>query len=631
MAYENINLELSDRIPHHTRMQTAVLKQESLTTDPLEILERVFGYTSFRGSQADIINHVIGGNSCCVLMPTGSGKSLCYQIPALCMRGVGIVISPLIALMDDQVSALQELGVRAASIHSGMDRNAVQSVYESLRNGTLDLLYVAPERLMTDDFMNLLTHVSIALFAIDEAHCISQWGHDFRPEYRQLFTLRERFPDIPCIAVTATADDPTRKDIMDKLSLPRIFTAGFDRPNIRYMVGTKSNSSRQLLDFLKTRSMDESGIVYCLSRKKVEETAKFLNDNGYKARPYHAGLDADIRSRNQNAFLKEEGMIMVATIAFGMGINKPDVRFVAHLDLPKNIEAYYQETGRAGRDGLPAVAWMVYGMQDVVLQRQMIENSDMPEEQKRIVRHKLNALLNYCETIRCRRQVLLNYFGDEQRACGNCDICLNPPKTIDGTIAAQKAISCVYRTGQMFGAQYVIDVLLGKEDERIQKFGHDKISTFGIGTEYDRVAWQGIIRQLVSQNLLAVDMGHHSELIITEQGAEFLKNKRTINLRLEEKPPRTREKLAEKAAIADAALSSESDREILQALKYLRLSIAREHNLPPYVIFHDKTLIDMVMIKPTTLDQLAMVHGVGQSKLQKYGKEFLKVIADFLG
>lgn len=595
---------------------------------PAQILENIFGYSSFRGEQAEIIDHVIGGGSCCVLMPTGSGKSLCYQIPALCMNGVGIIVSPLIALMDDQVTALRELGVRAAAIHSGLDGRDVQGIYQDLRAGTLDLLYVAPERLMTSDFLNLLDRIPIALFAIDEAHCISQWGHDFRPEYRQIFLLRERFPHIPCIAVTATADDPTRQDIMERLNLPRLFTAGFDRPNIRYEVGSKNSPSRQLLDFLKTRARDESGIVYCLSRKKVEETAKTLQENGYKAMPYHAGLSADVRARHQNKFIKDEGVIMVATIAFGMGINKPDVRFVAHLDMPKNIEAYYQETGRAGRDGLPAVAWMVYGMQDVVLQRQMIEDSDMPEVQKRVVRHKLSCLLNYCETIQCRRKVLLNYFGDEQGACGNCDICLNPPKTIDGTIAAQKLISCVYRTGQMFGAQYVIDVLLGKDDERIQKFGHDKISTFGIGSEYDRTAWQGIVRQLVSQNLLSVDMNNHSELVITEQGADFLKNKGTIQLRLEEKPQRSREKLAAKASVAAASLSTDEERQLLQELKELRLSIAREQNLPPYVIFHDKTLIDMVLINPQNYDQLAMVNGVGQSKLQKYGDKFLRVIRD---
>lgn len=596
---------------------------------PLDVLERVFGYSAFRGEQAEIIDTVIGGGSCCVLMPTGSGKSLCYQIPALCRDGVGIVISPLIALMDDQVNALRELGVRAGAVHSGMSRDAVRDVYDAIHQGTLDLLYIAPERLMTDEFIGLLHNVQVALFAIDEAHCISQWGHDFRPEYRQLFVLRAQFPNVPCIAVTATADEPTRKDIVEKLNLPRLFVAEFDRPNIHYTVGIKNAASRQLLDFLKSRPEGESGIVYCLSRKKVEETAAFLNTNGYKAMAYHAGMDADVRRRNQDRFLKEESAIMVATIAFGMGINKPDVRFVAHLDLPKNIEAYYQETGRAGRDGFPATAWMVYGMQDVVLQRQMIENSNMAEEQKRVVRHKLNALLGYCETAQCRRQVLLQYFGDEKGACNNCDVCLNPPKTIDGTVAAQKAISCIYRTGQRFGAQYVIDVLMGKDDERIRNFGHDKISTFGIGAEYDRVAWQGILRQLVSRNLLFADMDSHSALKLTDQGAQFLKSKDVIALRLEERTARPKKGLGGSGANAsEVALMREEDQDLLLALKALRTEIAREHNLPPYVVFHDKTLIDMVVIKPVTLDQLAMVHGVGQSKLEKYGAMFIKCMKD---
>ncbi len=606
-----------------------VTGETAAVESPAAVLERVFGYSAFRGQQAEIVGHVVGGGSCCVLMPTGSGKSLCYQIPALCRHGVGIVVSPLIALMDDQVGALRELGVRAAALHSGMDREAMRAVYEALRGNRLDLLYVAPERLMAEEFLAMLRHVPLALFAIDEAHCISQWGHDFRPEYRQLFVLREQFPDVPCIAVTATADAPTRKDIMEKLDLPRLFVAGFDRPNIHYAVGVKNNGPRQLLDFLKSRAADESGIVYCLSRRKVEDTARLLNDNGYKALSYHAGMEAGARSRNQDKFLKEEGIIIVATIAFGMGINKPDVRFVAHLDLPKNIEAYYQETGRAGRDGLPASAWMVYGMQDVALQHQMIDGGDMPEEQKRVARHKLNALLSYCETARCRRQVLLHYFGDDNEACGNCDTCRNPPKTIDGTVAAQKVISCVYRTGQRFGAHYVIDVLLGKEDERIRKFGHDKVSTFGIGTDYDRIAWQGIIRQLVGQALLFVDMDNHGALKITDAGADFLKSRRAINLRLEEKPARhEKTRPAATASATEAMLATGADRALLRVLKALRLSIAREHGLPPYVVFHDKTLIDMVLLKPATMDHLAMVQGVGQSKLEKYGALFLKAVKE---
>lgn len=590
---------------------------------PSDVLAQVFGYSAFRGQQGEIVDHVINGGSCCVLMPTGSGKSLCYQIPSLGRDGVGIVISPLIALMDDQVNALRELGVNAAAIHSGMGRDDIIAVYDDLRDGVLDLLYIAPERLMAANFLEMLRNVQVALFAIDEAHCISQWGHDFRPEYRQLFTLREEFPHVPCIAVTATADAPTRKDIIEKLNLPRLFVAEFDRPNIHYTVSVKDNPSRQLLDFLKTRGDDESGIVYCLSRKKVEETAMLLNTNGYKALPYHAGMDAGMRRLHQDKFLKEESTIIVATIAFGMGINKPDVRFVAHMDLPKNIEAYYQETGRAGRDGLPATAWMVYGMQDVALQRQMIENSDMPEEQKRVVRHKLNALLSYCETAQCRRQILLNYFGDDKPPCGNCDVCENPPKTFDGTVAAQKVISCVYRTGQRFGAQYVIDVLMGKDDERIRSFGHDKLSTFGIGTEHDRTAWQGVIRQLASMNLLWVDMDNHSAIKITAQGEAFLKNKDSIALRLEEKKSR---RVRGKSVANDVVFETESDRELLKALKHLRMSIAKENNLPPYVIFHDKTLIDMVMMKPENAGQMALVNGVGQSKLDRYGPAFLETI-----
>lgn len=602
------------------------ITQENLRPDPAAILHDIFGYDHFRGQQQDIIDHVIAGGSCCVLMPTGSGKSLCYQIPALCRRGVGIVISPLIALMDDQVNALRELGVRAGALHSGMDRPAQHEIYEALRVEALDLLYIAPERLMTADFFHVLGHADLALFAIDEAHCISQWGHDFRPEYRQLAILREHFPGVPVIAVTATADEPTRRDIMDRLQLPRLFTAGFDRPNIHYTVTVKNGGTRQLLDFLKTRPPQESGIVYCLSRRKVEEIAQFLTTHDYQALPYHAGLPAETRARNQNKFLKDEGVIMVATIAFGMGINKPDVRFVAHMDLPKNIEAYYQETGRAGRDGLPAVAWMAYGMQDVVLQRQMIESSDMPEEQKRVVRHKLSALLGYCETARCRRQVLLEYFNDQIAPCGNCDVCLNPPRTIDGTVAAQKVISCIYRTDERFGAQYIIDVLLGKDDDRIRKFAHDRISTFGIGTEFDRIAWQGIIRQLVSLGLLFVDMDGHSALKITAQGIAFLKEKQEIALRLEEKPARAKTRL--QSATTDSILTTDSQRQLLSVLKTLRLAIAREQNLPPYVIFHDKTLMDMVLMRPENIDQLALVHGVGRSKLDKYGALFLRALRE---
>jgi ATP-dependent DNA helicase RecQ len=608
-------------------MKNAVNKEHAeKNPDPHDILRTVFGYESFRGEQKEIISHLISGQSCCVLMPTGSGKSLCYQIPALCREGVGIVVSPLIALMNDQVSALRELGVRAASIHSGLEPSKISEAFGALRSGALDLVYVSPERLVMDDFLGLLDDLPLALFAIDEAHCISQWGHDFRPEYQQLSLLSTRYPDVPRIAVTATADAPTRQEIMDRLNLPVLYTAGFDRPNISYAVNAKKSPEKQLLAFLQTRPADESGIVYCLSRRKVDDTARSLTTKGYKALPYHAGLESAVRADHQNRFLKEEGVIMVATIAFGMGINKPDIRFVAHLDLPKNIEAYYQETGRAGRDGLPAAAWMIYGMQDVALRRQMIENGDSPELQKRVEIQKLNTLLGYCETVTCRRRLLLQYFGDTGTACGNCDTCLHPPKTFDGTIAAQKALSCIYRTDQKFGAAYIIDVLLGTEDERIRKFGHDKLSTFGIGKEHSRKEWQGIIRQLLSRNFLYADMNAHNGLEITDLGREFLKNKNTIHLRLAEKPVTLPSRKTRQGS--PEYLENETDAALFQKLKALRLSIACEHNLPPYVIFHDKTLMEMALSKPATLEALAHINGVGESKLKKYGPAFLQIIKD---
>ncbi len=593
--------------------------------DPAEILHSIFGYSDFRGEQAEVINHVIAGNSCCVLMPTGSGKSLCYQIPALCREGVGVVVSPLIALMEDQVAALKELGVRAAAIHSGLEPAVAAQAFRDLRSGTLDLIYVSPERLMMDDFLDLLDNLTLALFAIDEAHCISQWGHDFRPEYQQLTLLRTRYPAVPRMAVTATADTPTRQEIMDRLGLSKLYTAGFDRPNIGYTVGVKNNPSKQLLSFLKARPAEQSGIIYCLSRRKVEETAQFLNAQGRKALAYHAGLDSAMRANNQNRFLKEEGIIMVATIAFGMGINKPDVRFVVHLDLPKSIEAYYQETGRAGRDGLPAAAWMIYGMQDVVLRKQMIENGDSPDTQKRLELQKLNALLSYCEIATCRRQILLQYFGDQAEPCGNCDTCLYPPQTFDGSIAAQKVISCIYRTEQRFGANYIIDVLLGADDERIQKFGHDTLSTFGIGKEYSKKEWQGIIRQLLSYNLIYADMEAHGGLKITQQGVNFLKNKEPLSLRVEEKQATSLAR-GVRRSVDEVELESDADKELFAQLRALRLSIAREKNLPPYVIFHDRTLMDIALKRPTTLDALSVINGVGKSKLEKYGEAFLDVV-----
>ncbi|MFK7840211.1 MAG: DNA helicase RecQ [Bdellovibrionales bacterium] len=593
--------------------------------DPHDVLSSIFGYDSFRGDQEEIIRDVIAGHSCGVLMPTGSGKSLCYQIPSLCLEGVGIVVSPLIALMQDQVMTLKELGVKAAAIHSGLAYPQLQENLRDLRNGKLDLVYVAPERLVNDMFLDILDDIKIALFAIDEAHCISQWGHDFRPEYRQVSLLRTRYPNTPCIAVTATADQPTRKDIVERLHLPKLYVAGFDRPNITYEVAIKDNPRAQFLKFLKSRPSGESGIVYCLSRKKVEETANWLSSQGFCALPYHARLDAGLREHHQERFLKEEGIIMVATIAFGMGIDKPDVRFVAHMDLPKNIEAYYQETGRAGRDGLPCVAWMVYGLQDLALQRQMIEGSDAPQEQKRIERQKLTAFLGYCESATCRRQVLLHYFDDHCEPCGNCDTCLHPPKTFDGNIAGQKLLSCILRTGQMFGTGYIVDVLLGKSNERIQKFGHEGLSTYGIGSEYSAREWQGIIRQMVARGFILVDMDAHGGLKLTQAGADFLREKPPLQMRLE---PKTVGRSARSTSKADPteALECSGDQALFESLKALRMKLAKDHNVPPYVVFHDKTLIEMVLRKPLNIHAMGGVPGIGQSKLERYGQVFLDAL-----
>jgi ATP-dependent DNA helicase RecQ len=594
----------------------------------LGILQKTYGYPSFRGEQAEIIEHVISGKSAFVLMPTGGGKSLCYQIPALCRPGVGVVISPLIALMQDQVDALLQLGIRSAAINSSMSGESIAQTKRRMRSGELDLVYVAPERLLMDDFLALLREVPIALFAIDEAHCVSQWGHDFRPHYTQLSLLAEQFPDVPRIALTATADKPTRKDIVERLELAdaRIFVAGFDRPNIHYGILLKENPQKQLLQFIKEFHARDSGIVYCLSRKLTDETADWLGTQGFKALPYHAGMPAEIRSRNQERFLREDSIVMVATIAFGMGIDKPDVRFVAHMTIPKNIEAYYQETGRAGRDGLPANALMLYGMQDAALQRNFIEDSGAPDAQKRIEHQKLNALLGLCEAASCRRKILLEYFGDASEPCNNCDTCRNPPVTFDGTIAAQKALSCSYRTGQRFGVGYLIDVLLGKEDDRIKQFGHDKVSTFGVGAEYGKSEWQSVYRQLVALNLLTADGSEFGGLKITLQGQAFLKQKETLRLRKFTGK-------AKGAALSHAKVplnfDNDDDRRLFEALRAVRLEMAREQNVPPYVIFHDKTLRELASKRPTSLFALSNISGVGQSKMERYGDAFLQVIARY--
>ena len=606
-----------------------------MSAQPLEILRRVFGFDSFRGQQAEIVDHVIAGGDCLVLMPTGGGKSLCYQLPALCRPGLGVVVSPLIALMQDQVTALTQLGVRAAAVNSAMPYGEAKAAERAMRAGELDLVYVAPERLLTEGFLDLLSDCELALFAIDEAHCVSQWGHDFRPEYRQLAILHERFPKVPRIALTATADGPTRRDIQERLELSdgRAFVAGFDRPNIRYRVQPKVNPRRQLLDFLRGEHAGDAGIVYCLSRAKVEETASWLAAQDIAALPYHAGLEKDVRVRHQTRFVKEEGVVICATIAFGMGIDKPDVRFVAHLDLPKSLEAYYQETGRAGRDGLPADAWMVYGVQDVAKLQQMTAGSAAPEEQKRIERQKLDALFGFCEATRCRRQVLLSYFGEElAEACGNCDTCLEPVESFDGTEAAQKVLSCVYRTGQMFGAAHVIDVLLGGETERVRKFHHDRLSTYGIGGELSRNAWRSVIRQLVAQGLLTVDLEGHGGLRLGPDCRPVLRGERKVPLRRDpswRSAPRGGAKAA--APRRQVALEDPASEALFQALRAKRLALAKAQGVPPYVIFHDSTLMEMATARPRSLEAFAGLGGVGQAKLQRYGQAFLAAIAEHEG
>lgn len=604
------------------------------SASPQHILQDVFGYSQFRHQQQAIVEHVIGGQDALVLMPTGGGKSLCYQIPALARDGLAIVVSPLIALMQDQVEALQQLGVNAAFLNSSLSAEDNSRITRQVLAGEIKLLYVAPERLMVGSFLSLLDevqqHVGLALFAIDEAHCVSQWGHDFRPEYRQLTVLHNRFPEVPRIALTATADAPTRAEIISQLNLEnaRQFVSSFDRPNIRYHVGIKNNARQQLVSFLEREHPEDAGIIYCLSRKKVEETAAWLVEKGWSALPYHAGLPAQLREHHQRRFLREEGIIMVATIAFGMGIDKPNVRFVAHLDLPKSMEGYYQETGRAGRDGQPANAWMVYGMGDVVSMRQMLDSGEASEERKRLERLKLDALLGYCESTACRHQTILRYFGESHPgACEQCDNCLHPVETWQATQVAQMALSCVFRTGQRFGVGHLIDVLMGKTTPQVERFNHDKVSTFGIGKTLNQSQWSGVYRQLIAAGMLEADMAAYGGLKLTEAARPVLKGEQEVWLRRDAEPEKRMSK-AERSARAKEAFEGANDDPLWQALKAKRLELAREQGVPPYVIFHDSTLLEIHNRKPQTLDEMGQISGIGQAKLQKYGDAFLQVLED---
>jgi ATP-dependent DNA helicase RecQ len=603
--------------------------------DARAVLKQVFGYAAFRGPQEDIVRHVAGGGDCLVLMPTGGGKSLCYQIPALLRPGTGIVVSPLIALMQDQVAALREAGVRAAFLNSSLPAAEAAAVERSLINGEYDLLYVAPERLLMPRFMAQLERMQasaqLTLFAIDEAHCVSQWGHDFRPEYMQLAVLHERFPGVPRIALTATADRVTREEIVQRLGLSdaRMFVASFDRPNIRYRIVEKANARAQLLAFLRAEHRGEAGIVYCLSRKKVEETAAWLAGEGIAALPYHAGMDAETRNLHQARFQREEGIVMVATIAFGMGIDKPDVRFVAHLDLPKSIEGYYQETGRAGRDGQPADAWMAYGLGDVVNQRRMIDASTAEVQFKRIASAKLDALLGLCEASSCRRVRLLAYFDEASAPCGNCDVCLEPPQVWDGTVAAQKALSCVYRTGQRFGAAHLIDVLLGKETERVQQWGHGELSTFGVGADLDEKVWRAVFRQLVAQGLLDVDHAGYGSLRLAGASREVLTGAQAVHLRqVQAGKPRAAAKRAAGQKPGHSAELDPANARLWERLRAWRAGIAKELGVPAYVVFHDATLAELARVQPHDEAQLAQISGVGARKLERYGAALLDLIRD---
>lgn len=590
--------------------------------DTLAILNTVFGYSAFRFGQREIVDHVTAGGDALVLMPTASGKSLCYQLPALARDGAAVVVSPLIALMHDQVAALRELGVEAACLNSSLPPDRADAVERGFAQGAFKLLYVAPERLRTPRFMSLLEararRAGIALFAIDEAHCVAQWGHDFRPDYIQLSVLHERFPDVPRIALTATADTATRLEIIERLRLEtaRVFISSFDRPNIRYRIVDKDNARSGLLDFILAEHPGDAGIVYCLSRRKVDETAAWLNDRGVRALAYHAGMEADRRQRHQEAFVREDGVVIVATIAFGMGIDKPDVRFVAHIDIPKSVEGYYQETGRAGRDGLAADAWMAYGLADAVQHRRMIDLSDADDAFKRLAHAKLDALLALCESATCRRQRLLAYFGESSAPCGNCDVCLSPPRTWDGTDAARRALSCVYRTGQRFGAGHLCAVLMGRDTEQIRKWGHDRVSTYGIGKDFDEKEWRAVFRQLVALGMLEVDHGGFGALLLTEASRPVLKGAQTVTLR------KQGEARAGRRASGSAPGAKELDadaKDLWERLRSWRGETAKAHGVPAYVIFHDATLLELARARPDELARLRGIPGIGAAKLERYG------------
>ena len=598
----------------------------------LHLLQTVFGYPAFRGQQAAIVDLVSGGGDALVLMPTGAGKSLCYQIPAMLRDGVGVVVSPLIALMQDQVDALAEVGVRAAFLNSTQSFDEAMRIERKVRNGELDLVYVAPERLLTPRCLALFESSKIALFAIDEAHCVSQWGHDFRPEYIKLSILHERFPDVPRIALTATADQQTRAEIALRLQLDsaELFVSSFDRPNIRYQIVEKANGRKQLLDFIQSEHAGDAGIVYCLSRKKVEETAAFLNEHGVAALTYHAGMELPIRSKNQSRFLREDSIVMVATIAFGMGIDKPDVRFVAHLDLPKSIEGYYQETGRAGRDGQPANAWMSYGLQDVVQQRRMIDESEADETYKRVQGQKLDAMLGLCETLGCRRVRLLNYFGQASTACGNCDTCQSPPVSFDGSVVVQKLLSTIYRVDQRFGAVHVIEVLRGMDTDKIRQWRHEQLSTFGIGADRSEAEWRAVLRQVIAMGLVQVDSDAYNALKLTDAARPILRGEQTILLRKYEKPVKQKvsRSVSKTKGYVEAGLS-ELEQQIFDKLRWWRVETARKHNVPAYVIFHDATMRDIAKARPLNLAAMRVIVGVGEKKLETYGEEIVTLISEF--